>query len=133
MVAGIEDKGFRLARLICDRLAEISDITIDLRKLRLDKKDPLASKIFLEPELQEVEGKHIIVIDDVLNSGSTMIYGVKRFLDFPVATITTAVLVDRNHKRYPIKADIKGLSLSTSLQEHVEVYLSGEDFSVEVS
>ena len=133
LVAGIEAKGYKLASLICDKLKEISDLNIDLRQLRLDKKDPLASNIYLEPELKDINGKHIVIIDDVLNSGSTMIYGVKRFLDFPVASITTAVLVDRNHKRFPIKADVKGLSLSTSLQEHVEVYFDDDDFCVEVS
>ena len=57
----------------------------------------------------------------VLNSGTTLIYGVKHFLEVPLKKFKTAVLVDRNHKKYPVKADFKGISLSTSLQEHVQV------------
>ena len=60
-------------------------------------------------------------MDDVLNSGTTLIYGVKHFLEVPLKKLKTAVLVDRNHKKYPVKADFKGISLSTSLQEHVQV------------
>ena len=60
-------------------------------------------------------------MDDVLNSGTTLIYGVKHFLEVPLKKFKTAVLVDRNHKKYPVKADFKGISLSTSLQEHVQV------------
>ena len=61
------------------------------------------------------------MVDDVLNSGSTLIYAVKHFLDTDLKKFKTAVLVDRNHKKYPVKADFKGISLSTSLQEHVNV------------
>jgi pyrimidine operon attenuation protein/uracil phosphoribosyltransferase len=68
------------------------------------------------------------LIDDVLNSGSTLIYGVKHFLDVPMKQFKTAVLVNRNHKKYPVKADFKGISLSTSLNEHVEVVLEGKQF-----
>ena len=63
----------------------------------------------------------MIVVDDVLNSGRTLIYGVKFFLEVPLKRLTTAVLVNRNHKHFPVKADFKGISLSTSLQEHVSV------------
>jgi hypothetical protein len=65
--------------------------------------------------------KGLIVVDDVLNSGTTLIYAVRHFLDVPLTKFKTAVLVDRNHKKYPVKADFKGISLSTSLLEHVRV------------
>jgi len=61
------------------------------------------------------------LIDDVLNSGTTLIYAVRHFLDVPLKKFKTVVLVDRNHKKYPVKADFKGISLSTSLLEHVQV------------
>jgi pyrimidine operon attenuation protein/uracil phosphoribosyltransferase len=75
----------------------------------------------------------VVVVDDVLNSGATLIYGVKFFLDHPVKRITTAVLVDRNHKRYPVKADFKGISLSTTLLERVEAHIEQEPFAVYLS
>ena len=70
----------------------------------------------------------MILVDDVLNSGTTLIYGVKHFLNVPLKQFQTAVLVNRNHKKYPVKADFKGISLSTSLHEHVHVILEGEVF-----
>jgi len=65
--------------------------------------------------------KSVVLVDDVLNSGTTLIYGVHHFLRTPLKQLKTAVLVNRNHKKYPVKADYKGISLSTSLQEHVHV------------
>jgi hypoxanthine phosphoribosyltransferase len=61
------------------------------------------------------------LVDDVLNSGTTLVYGVKHFLEVPLGKFKTAVLIDRNHKKFPVKADFKGISLSTSMQEHVQV------------
>jgi pyrimidine operon attenuation protein/uracil phosphoribosyltransferase len=65
-----------------------------------------------------------------LNSGKVLMYGTRHLLTKRVKQLTTAVLVDRNHKRYPIKADVKGLSLSTSLTEHVEVAINGNQAEV---
>jgi len=67
------------------------------------------------------------LVDDVLNSGTALIYGVRHFLDVPLKKLKTAVLVDRNHKKYPVKADFKGISLSTSLFEHVQVVFEEEN------
>ena len=63
----------------------------------------------------------MILVDDVLNSGTTLVYGVKHFLEVPLKKFKTVVLIDRNHKKYPVKADFKGISLSTSSKEHVQV------------
>jgi pyrimidine operon attenuation protein/uracil phosphoribosyltransferase len=70
---------------------------------------------------KEYKNKSVLLVDDVLHSGTTLIYGVKHFLDVPLKQFKTAVLVDRNHKKYPVKADFKGISLSTSISENVEV------------
>ena len=74
-----------------------------------------------------------ILIDDVLNSGATLIYGVKHFLSVPLKRFKTVVLVNRNHKKYPVKADFKGISLSTSLNEHVTVSLKKNNYEVTLS
>ena len=76
-------------------------------------------KTSLKPE--EYKNKSLVLVDDVLNSGTTLIYGVKHFLEVPLKKLKTAVLIDRNHKKYPVKADFKGISLSTSMNEHVAV------------
>ena len=72
----------------------------------------------------------MILCDDVLNSGTTLIYAVKHFLDVPLDRLKTAVLVNRNHKKYPVKADFKGISLSTTMEEHIEVQLDQKPYSV---
>ena len=88
--------------------------------MSIDKKNPLKGiTTSIKPE--EYENEVVVLVDDVLNSGKTLIYGVKHFLEVPLKKLTTAVLVNRNHKNFPIKADFKGISLSTSLQEHVLV------------
>ena len=71
--------------------------------------------------------KSLVLVDDVLNSGTTLMYAIKHFLDVPLKQFKTAVLVNRNHKKYPVKADFKGISLSTSLQEHVTVEFSKKE------
>lgn len=120
ILAGIDENGYVLAKKIKNVLSKISDLDIILCKVKIDKKQPLnpISTSLLE---NEYRNKSIVLIDDVLNSGSTLIYGVKHFLDVPLKQFKTAVLVNRNHKKYPVKADFKGISLSTTLKEHIEV------------
>ena len=127
ILAGIDTNGYILAKKLKSNLDKISDIKSVLCKVVIDKKNPL-SKITTSLKPEEYRNKSIVLIDDVLNSGSTLIYGVKHFLDVPVKQFKTAVLVNRNHKKFPVKADFKGISLSTSLNEHVEVILEGKQF-----
>lgn len=133
ILVGIAKRGFALAQHIHQALAEISDLNTCLIALHLDKDNLLKGAMKLKPETTDLESKSIVVIDDVLNSGGTLIYGVKYFLDHPIKRISTLVLVDRNHKNYPVKADYKGLSLSTSLKEHVKVQIEKAPYSVSVS
>jgi len=127
ILAGIEDNGYILAKKLKQSLEKISELKPKLCKVTIDKKNPL-SEIKTSLSKDEYSNKSIVLIDDVLNSGSTLIYGVKHFLDVPLKQFKTAVLVNRNHKKYPVKADFKGISLSTSLHEHVEIILSGKQY-----
>ncbi len=131
LLAGIAERGFLLAELLKSELDRIADIEIGICSLQFDKDNPIEDKPILHPSTN-LNDKNIVLVDDVLKSGSTLIYGVKYFLDFEIRSMKTVVLVDRNHKRYPVKADFKGLSLSTSLQEHVSVNIESEPYSVEV-
>ena len=127
ILAGIESNGYILAKKLKTILNKISHLNSVLCKVSIDKKTPLKPiKTSLKPE--EYTNKSIILIDDVLNSGTTLIYGVKHFLEVPLKQFKTAVLVNRNHKKFPVKADFKGISLSTSLNEHVQVDLTGKDW-----
>ncbi|WP_456437005.1 phosphoribosyltransferase family protein [Psychroserpens sp.] len=125
ILAGIESNGYILAKKLKQNLEKISDLKPVLCKVKIDKKNPLAP-ITTSLNQDEYINKSIVLVDDVLNSGSTLIYGVKHFLDVPLKQFKTAVLVNRNHKKYPVKADFKGISLSTSLSEHIEIILSGK-------
>nr|WP_321223329.1 phosphoribosyltransferase family protein [uncultured Psychroserpens sp.] len=125
ILAGIEHNGYILAKKLKQTLEKISDVKPVLCKVTIDKKNPL-SEVKTSLTKEEYANKSIVLVDDVLNSGSTLIYGVKHFLDVPLKQFKTAVLVNRNHKKYPVKADFKGISLSTSLQEHIEIDFSSK-------
>ncbi|KOS08063.1 phosphoribosyltransferase [Flavobacterium akiainvivens] len=126
VVAGIASNGFEFAKLLAAELGRISDIKPVICEVKINKNEPQeAVQTSLTPE--EYTNKALVLADDVLNSGTTLIYGVKHFLNVPLKKFKTAVLVDRNHKQYPVKADFKGLSLSTSLKEHIEVVLVGSE------
>ncbi|CAL2103000.1 phosphoribosyltransferase [Tenacibaculum sp. 190130A14a] len=120
VLAGIKEKGIQLAVKIGKVLETISEIKVILCEVTIDKKNPIGSVATSIPATA-YENKALVLIDDVLHSGTTLIYGVKHFLEVPLKRFKTAVLVNRNHKKYPIKADFKGISLSTSIKEHVVV------------
>ncbi|MGY6650497.1 phosphoribosyltransferase family protein [Wenyingzhuangia sp. IMCC45574] len=126
IIAGINGNGYIFSESIKEQLEQICDIKIQICKVIIDKKNPI-SGINTSISKETYENKDIVLIDDVLDSGRTLIYGVKHFLEVPLASFRTAVLVDRNHKKYPVKADFKGISLSTSMQEKVEVDFTNKE------
>src|ERR1700756_1159218 len=105
MLTGIEGNGYLVAKKLSVLLKKISGQEITLGKITLEEKD--------------YKNKVVILVDDVLNSGKTLIYAVQLFLNQPIKKLHTVVLVDRSHTRYPVKADFVGLSLSTTLQDHI--------------
>jgi len=120
ILAGIKENGFLLAKKLKKEVENISPLKVVLCEIVINKKNPLGS-ITSSLSLDEIKNQSIIVIDDVLHSGGTLIHAVKYVLEVPVKQIKTAVLIDRNHKKFPIKADFKGISLSTSMNENVAV------------
>lgn len=124
IIAGIEGNGYSVAKKLATLLKKISDLEVILGKITVDKKNPLAAVPKTDLQEKDYKNKVVIVVDDVLNSGKTLIYGVQLFLNQPVKKLHTVVLVDRSHTRYPIKADFVGMSLSTTLQEHIVADLS---------
>ncbi|MDQ3048078.1 MAG: phosphoribosyltransferase [Bacteroidota bacterium] len=121
VIAGIADNGHILAKRIAAVLKKISPIKVTMIEIVINKTNPLSQEIKISLSEKELKNKVIVLVDDVLNSGKTLIFGAKPFLSSAVKRLTTAVLVDRGHNRYPIKADFVGLSLSTTLQEHITV------------
>jgi pyrimidine operon attenuation protein / uracil phosphoribosyltransferase len=129
VLAGIQSNGYVLAEKIKQQLEEISEIKAKLCSVKINKKNP-KEKIITSLSTEEYSNTSLVLVDDVLHSGTTLIYGVKHFLDTSLTQFKTAVLVNRNHKKYPVKADFKGISLSTSLNEHIDVIFDGEHSKV---
>jgi len=120
VIAGIASNGFIFAKKIADSLNTISTLKVSLCEVEINKHQP-ESVVKTSLPKEQYANKGLILVDDVLNSGTTLIYAVRHFLDVPLKKFKTAVLVDRNHKKYPVKADFKGISLSTSSLDNVEV------------
>lgn len=120
IIAGIANNGYLFAKKLAKVVAKISDLEVILCEVVIDKKNPL-KEVSTSLTKEQYKDKSLVLVDDVLSSGTTLIYGIKHFLDVPLKRFKTAVLVNRNHKKYPVKADFKGISLSTSIKEHVVV------------
>lgn len=124
IIAGIARSGFVFAQRLQNALNSICPLKTKLIEVTLDKENPIDHT--LKPSLSsaELNDKVVIVADDVLNSGKTLIYSLRAFLNADIKKIRTALLVDRDHKRYPVEADYVGITVSTTLQEHITVDLS---------
>jgi pyrimidine operon attenuation protein/uracil phosphoribosyltransferase len=120
VIAGIASNGFVFAEKIASALNSISTLKVSLCEVKVNKQQPTLP-ISTSLTKDEYSNKGLVIVDDVLNSGTTLIYAVRHFLEVPLKKFKTAVLVNRNHKKYPVKADFKGVSLSTSSLEHVQV------------
>jgi pyrimidine operon attenuation protein/uracil phosphoribosyltransferase len=123
-LVGIDGNGYKVAERLEEILKKISPLKIKLFKIKIDKENPWSAPPVYSFTEKDYAGKAVVLVDDVLNSGKTVMYGVKLFLDKPIKRISVLVLVDRSHTRYPIKADFVGLSLSTTLQEHIDTDFS---------
>jgi len=127
VIAGIFENGFIFAKKIKIVIEKISPIKVIMCKVMIDKKNPI-EPITTSLESKIYKNKSLVLVDDVLHSGTTLIYGIKHFLQVPLKQFNTAVLVDRNHKKYPVKADFKGISLSTSINENVSVVFEKRNY-----
>ncbi len=126
IIAGIADRGFLLAQRINAALLKISPLKTKLLEIKLDKSNLKNEKVDLQLSAADINNKVVVLVDDVLNTGKTMFYALQPFLNYEVKKIATIVLVDRNHNLFPIKADYVGLSLATTLQEHVSVEFTAD-------
>lgn len=126
-IIGIKDKGFLFAQKIYDCLKEITPVKLTLSFITLDKLSPSEKSIGYDFTPAELKGKVIILIDDVGNTGRTLCYAMQPLLAHLPKKIEMAVLVDRQHKLFPVAADYVGLSLSTTMKETVTVEFNGKD------
>ena len=133
IVAGIAKSGYVFAKKIAEVLKSISPLHVELIEVVIEKHSRQRKEIELSLKKEKLNGKVIVLLDDVLNSGETLMYALRPFLNADIKKIRTAVLVDRNHKRFPVAADFIGISLATTLQEHVTVDFENGDEEVYLS
>ncbi len=131
VIAGILPQGSLIAQRLKSRLDQIAPFKSSLINIDIDKHSTSLNAT-LDVDVKDCSDKVIILVDDVLNSGKTLAYGFGVFLDVPLKKLRTVVLVDRNHKSFPVSTDFSGIALSTVLKEHIEVKLSesGEEDAV---
>lgn len=121
IIIGINNRGMQIALLLMEELKQLKPISIVLTRIRLNPAAPLGGPIELEMPVEELHQKTILIVDDVANTGRTMFYACKPLMNILPKKIETAVLVDRQHKSFPIKVDYVGLSLATTLKENIDV------------
>ena len=122
VLVGIKDNGVVMAHIIAGHLASIFNGRVKVIELSLDKRNP--GEIVLS-EQYNFDGATIIIVDDVTNSGKTLLYALKPFIEFHPKKIQTLTLIERSHKVYPVHSDYVGIPLSTTLQEHIFVEVEG--------
>jgi pyrimidine operon attenuation protein/uracil phosphoribosyltransferase len=133
IIAGIDGRGTHIARLLFSELEQISKLKLHLLNISLDKLNPIGSNVQLSDEAVKITDKNVIVVDDVLNTGRTLVYALTPFIRAKAKKIQIAVLVDRNHKNFPVSADYRGIELSTTMQEHVSVTIERKKVNVYLS
>ena len=119
LLVGIKEKGYEIAKIIEQKLKDISSSKVYLKSITIDKKNPNQISEF-DINFNQMP-KSVYLVDDVLNTGKTLMFAVNLLLKYDFDLIKTLVLIDRNHKRYPIKVDFKGISLSTNLDDTVKL------------
>ncbi|MEO6833331.1 MAG: phosphoribosyltransferase family protein [Chitinophagaceae bacterium] len=117
-LVGIASGGFEIAQQLAQHLKKIAPLSIHVVKLEMDKKNPNQHPILLDADITD---KSIVLIDDVANSGKTLLYALHPILLTEPEKVLIAVLVNRKHKAYPVTPDIVGQEVATTLQEHIEV------------
>jgi pyrimidine operon attenuation protein/uracil phosphoribosyltransferase len=129
--AGITGMGMSMASLLAEELKRISPIDVEVVEVILDKKEVFKSEVELSKKLDLIN-KTIILVDDVLNTGKTLVYAMKPFLGQEILKMEIAVLVNRSHGLFPLRPDYTGYELSTTLNEHILVDVSGNQHSVQL-
>jgi pyrimidine operon attenuation protein / uracil phosphoribosyltransferase len=130
LIVGISKNGFLLAGKIAKLVQrDLPKSTINLMELTINKRNPLKENVTISPNLS-FGNKKVILVDDVLNSGKTLMHAASYIVSKDIKKMNTVVLVDRRHRNFPIKADWVGLTLSTTIQEHINVEILENDISV---
>ena len=125
ILAGINNNGLGFAKMLYRHLVKLTENTVTLTQIKLSPANPLESEVIIGLDAKDLRNKVIIVVDDVANTGRTIFYAIKPLLDIIPKKIQVAVLVDREHKSFPIKVDYVGLHLFTTLKDDIDVQIKG--------
>jgi pyrimidine operon attenuation protein / uracil phosphoribosyltransferase len=123
ILVGIVGRGLQLAQRLHKALLNIADMPVKLEQIEINKDQPLSGEISYSGQTATLKNKSVVLVDDVLNSGRTLIFASKYLLTTEPRNMAVATLIDRYHRRFPIHAEYVGLTLSTNLKEHVSVVL----------
>jgi len=124
-LAGINNNGYNFAKMLGKEIKNQKHLDVELIQIKLDPANPLGSDIVLSVESKNLKNKVVIIVDDVANTGRTVFYALKPFMDVLAKKLEVAVLVNRKHMSFPIAVDYVGLSLATTMKENIVVELKG--------
>ena len=127
VLAGIMDVGYKVASTLKQHLEQISGMRVHLAAIHIDKEDPGSSEVTITSETKDLTGKVIVIVDDVGNSGRTMFYAQQPVFGLKPTSVQVALLVERTHTVFPIKADYVGLPIATTIKNHVIVTFDEND------
>ncbi len=133
ILVGINNNGMRFAEMLLENLENKTKTEFELTQLRLNPADPVDNEVSIDYPLKKLANKVIIIVDDVANTGRTLFYAFKPLMAILPKKVEVAVLVNREHKSFPIKVDYVGMSLATTMHEHIEVKIKGKRKSVALS
>jgi pyrimidine operon attenuation protein/uracil phosphoribosyltransferase len=129
ILAGLNNNGLGFAQLLLAEILPITppDLSVTLTRIQLNPANPVEYAPYIEMPADELRNKNVIIVDDVANTGRTIFYAVQPLLPVLPKRVEVAVLVDRKHKSFPIQADYVGLSLHTTLKDHIDVQIRGTE------
>jgi len=128
-IIGFEKNGYIIAKKLQTVINNNHKIETTIHKIKMKNNNEYT----ISPKLNPDNVRNIFLVDDVLKSGKTIIYGIKKILNYPVENLKTIILINRNHNQFPIGVDYIGLNLSTTLKEHIQVILDKENECVYLS
>lgn len=118
VLAGIKGNGYDIAQMLQQVLVNIAPFSIELLLIDIDKQNPLVASL---DEHIQLAGKVVLVVDDVVNSGKTLLYSLLPLLKASPSRIETLTLVERSYKTHPVHVDYVGISLATTFHDHIIV------------
>ena len=126
-IGGVNSNGMRFATMLSEELIKHSKMKIHNFQISLSPAAPLETSVTYDLDISQLKGKHIIVVDDVANTGRTLFYACKPLLEIVPDVLEMAVLVDRKHKSFPVHVEYVGLSLATTLRDDIFVNLENSE------